>query len=523
MTFLNLWAFFIFIPLYIIYKQEPDIFDETKIKQRKLLYLSISFILLSITRPVILDTINEQKFDAQDYIIAIDVSYSMQANDLVPTRYDVAKQNIQKLITHLSRDRFSIFAFTSNAILISPPTLDTEISMMALNVLNPEFILTKGTSLLELLDAISKISYEKKNLIIFSDGGEDHDLSSLITKAKKNHIIPYIVATGSSDGAILKKNNFNIKDENNNLVISRLNPILKNFALQSGGKYYELDVTNSDVISSLISDLQSSSLENKQTDIQVLSFSELFYIPLFFAMLFFILAVTKIRQLPFALLPLFFLLEPTYALSFDSGHVEQANKLYKEKLFLDSAKEFQRITPSVQSYYNTGVSYYQAGYYKEAVKIFSQIQTKDKKLKQNIFYNMGNCAVKLQKYERAKIYYTKALAFGYDEDSFYNLTLLYKLRPEQKVDVSDMLRKKDSKQSTQASKKNNTQDDESKSGASNSNQQSAQSSTGSSSKAKKSSQQDLEKTNKTSKSEYKIGYKAYELINKGYTNEKHPW
>ncbi len=69
--------------------------------------------------------------------------------------------------------------------LISPPTTDSTISMMALNSLEPKYILTKGTSLLSLFQSIAKTSYKQKNLIIFTDGGEDKDLASLVDICKK--------------------------------------------------------------------------------------------------------------------------------------------------------------------------------------------------------------------------------------------------------------------------------------------------------------------------------------------------
>ncbi|SMP86945.1 Ca-activated chloride channel family protein [Epsilonproteobacteria bacterium SCGC AD-308-O04] len=524
MTFIYPWLFFLFIPLYIFYKTEPQSIDTSKIRQRKLLYLSLSFILIALTRPVISNTINNQKFDAQDYIIAIDASYSMQADDLKPTRYEVAKQNIQELLHKLPKDRFSIFAFTSNAMLISPPTTDTEISMMALDVLNPKFILTKGTSIYELLKTISKTFYDKKNLIIFSDGGEDHNLARLLSMAKKSNIIPYIVATGSQDGAILKNDDFNIKDENNNLVISRINPILKDFALGSGGKYYELDSDSNAVVTDLISELGSSSQKNEQTNIQVLSFTELFYAPLLLAIFFFFIAVTKIHQLYLLFLPFLFLPNSSHAVLLDFYHLDKANKHYHEKQYLNSAQEFEKITPSVESYYNLGVSYYKAKHYKKAIEVFSKIKSTDSTLKQKLFYNMGNCAVELKKYDRAKIYYSQALALGFDEDSFYNLSLLYKLSLKEKIDVSAMMPKKDSHKSIKDSQQSNTTKDESKSSSSKSNQKAGESSAGSSSaENKKEYQEKLEKSDKINKSQYKIGYKAYELINKGYTNEKHPW
>lgn len=523
MTFLYPWLFFILIPTYFLYKSEKSLDDSTRKKQRKLLYLSFGLIVIALTRPVIINTPQEQKFDANDYIVAIDASYSMQANDLKPTRYEVAKQNIQELLKELPKDRFSIFAFTSNTMLISPPTTDTEISMMALDVLNPEFIMTKGTSLSELLKTVSKISYEKKYLIIFSDGGEESDLKQLVSLAKKNNIVAYVAATASKDGAILKKNGNNIRDENNNLVITRVNHILKVFALKSGGNYYEMDSSKNSVVSDIVSDLRTDSKNKETINMNVISYKELFWIPLLISIIIFFTAVTKIHQLYLLLFPLIIVSEKSYANALDFYHLKKANVNYEKKEYLNSAKEFEKITPSVESFYNLGVAYYKSAHYKKAFKTFSKIKSKDSSIKQKLFYNMGNCAVKLKKYERAKLYYRQALALGYDKQSYENLMLLYRLNLKEKKDVSNMMPKKSSNESTKASKKNNVEKDESKSGSSSSNQKSGDSSNASSGGSKKSSNKKTEKSDKINTSQYKIGYKAYELINSGYINEKHPW
>ncbi len=522
MTFIYPWFLFFFIPLYIFYKSEKKSDDASKNRQLKLLYFALSFMLLALAYPTSSDKFEDQKFDAHDFIIAIDASYSMQADDLKPTRYEVAKQNIKELLIELPKDRFSIFAFTSNTMLISPPTTDRRISFMALDVLNPEFILTKGTSLYELLKTISKTSYEKKYLIIFSDGGEENDLKQLLSLSKKNNIVPYIVATGSKEGTILTKDTQTLKDENNNLVISRVNPILKLFAQKSGGKYYKLDSTQESVVRDLISDLQHDTIESEHTNINAQSHRELFWIPLLFAIALFFTAVTKIHQL--SILLFLSALPPTsHASILDFYHLHKANIYFNTKAYLSSAQEFESITPSVESYYNLGVAYYKAAQYKKAMQTFSKIKSTNRTIKQKLFYNMGNCAVELKKYDRAKIYYQQALALGFDKESFDNLILLYKLNLQQKKDVSDLLPKKSASESTKASKQTDSKKDESKSGASSSNQKSGDSSNGSAKEGKKSSKESLKKSNTTSNSQYKIGYKAYELINKGYTNEKHPW
>ncbi len=298
------WVLFFAVPLFILYKNEPFL-DKHQTRQKKLLYLSLFFIILSLSRPVISNTLSEQKFDSQDFIIAVDISFSMQADDLQPNRYEIAKQKIKEILQKLPKDRFSIFAFTSNAMLISPPTTDTAISLMALDSLKSEYILTKGTSLIQLLKTISKTSYEKKNLIIFSDGGE-YNLDALVNICKQNNITPYIVATGSKEGTVLKKYGKYLKNNKQDLVISKINPILKDFANKAGGKYYELDSNSKNIVDNLISDISKTKNNSDATSIKVMDYKEFFWLPLAIAIALFFISVTKIHQL-YIILPIIFL------------------------------------------------------------------------------------------------------------------------------------------------------------------------------------------------------------------------
>jgi len=523
MTLLYPWVLFGLIPLYFLYKSDKKSNEKEKKRQKNLLYITLFFTLLSLSRPVIINAPSEQKFDAKDYIIALDASFSMQADDLKPTRYELAKKNIAHIIKKLNKDRFSIFAFTSNAMLISPPTTDSAISMMALNSLEPKYILTKGTSLFSLFKTISKTSYKQKNLIIFTDGGEDIDLSQLVNICKKKSIIPYIVATGSNNGTILKKDDKPILDNNKNLVISKINPLLQPLAKECGGKYYQLNETK-DIAGEIIPDIKHQDSNIKSTT-KVLSYKELFMFPLFIALISFFISVTKLHQL-FVFVPLLFLSYPSHAAAlFDFYHKDKANQAYKSQKFITAAKEFHKLSPSPKSYYNSAVAYYKAKNYKKAIETFSQIKSTDPKLKQSIFYNLGNCAVSLKKYNRAKHYYQKALTLGFDKDAFYNLSLLYKLGLKEQKNLSDMLPKKSTQKKQAAKEKQNEKKDASKSGSSKSNQKASQKSSGSgkNSKKKKQENQDLKLIKHKNKAQYKLGYKAYELINKGYTNEKHPW
>jgi len=520
MTLLYPWVLFGLVPFYFFYKSDRK--EQENKRQKNLLYTALFFTLLALTRPVVINTPSEQKFDAKDYIIALDASFSMQANDLKPSRYEVAKKNIANILETCNKDRFTIFAFTSNTMLMSPPTTDNAISMMALNSLEPQYILTKGTSLLSLFKTIAKTSYKQKNLIIFTDGGEDKELTKLINICKKNTIVPYIVATGSKSGTTLKKEGKPILDNNKNLVISRINPLLEPLAKECGGKFYSLH-TNTDIANEIIADIKKQD-NSMQSTTKVVSYRELFIVPLFIALLSFFLSVTKLHQL-FVFLPLLFSPYPSYAATFlDFYHNDKANRAYKSQKFITAAKEFHKLSPSPKSYYNSAVAYYKAKNYKKAIEIFSQIKSTDPKLKQNIFYNLGNCAVKLKKYNQAKKYYQKALALGFDKDAFYNLSLLYTLNLKETKKLSEMLAKRKKQKKQSKKEQQNKESKTNKSASSNANQKASQKSSGSGKNSKKKKEKrNLQRTKHKNKSQYKLGYKAYELINKGYTNEKHPW
>ncbi len=481
--------------------------------------------LVALSRPVMPNALVEQNIDAKDYIIALDASHSMQAHDLTPTRYEVAKDNIRKIVQGVKKDRFSIFAFTTNTMLISPPTTDTAISMQALNSLDPNYILTKGTSLLKLFKTLAKTSYKSKEVIIFSDGGEDQDLAQLVSLCKTNNIIPYIVATASSSGATLTKEDKLLLDDKKNLVISRENPLLKPLASACNGKYYQLQ-SNKDISQNIIDDLQKEKNTIAVTT-RIRSHKELYFIPLLFALLTFFLAVTKLHQfyifIPFLLFP-----QPSEAsIFFDFYHNSKAKSAYTHKKFLHSAEEFQNMSPTVESYYNSGVAYYKAGAYKKAMQYFSQIKTPNRLFKSKLYYNMGNIATKLKRYRIAISYYKKSLTLHDDKDAIYNLSLLYKLAPKEKKDLSKMLAHKAKKQKKEEEKhkqKSQKSKKTKKSGAG-ANQKASQKSAGSGSnkKKKKKENENLQLVKKKKKSKYKLGYHAYELINKGYTNETHPW
>jgi len=537
MTFLNPFALLLFIPLFFIFKNrllsKDDFLLNSQIfnKQTKLLLITLALTILALSRPALENKLTKQKFNANEYIIALDASFSMQANDLEPSRYDVAKKNIISFLNIDKKDRFSIFAFTTNPLLICPPTTDTQIALSALKALVPKYILTKGTSLEALLTFVAKLPQEKKNLIIFTDGGDEHQLNSLLRIAKKSAITIHIVATASTKGIALKKLETHLRDSNGDLIISRANPILKDLAYNTGGSFIHITDSSQDISEELYSIINDKARKDKSVQTDIISYKELYYYPLLLSFVLLIISLTKIQKfIPlFSLLMIFILPSKSYASALDFYYLKEANKAYKEQNYNKASTNYKKVSPSIQNYLNIAASYYKAKKYSNAMKYYSFIESTDPKIKQTIFYNMGNCAVKLKKYDRAKTYYQQALALGYDKDAYENLTTLYKLGVKAKINVADMLPKPNSKKKKNSSKKTDNQKDDKKSDDTKENSkggksnQKALSSSSGAGEMKKSKNKSNSSKIKNSKNQYQMGYRAYELINKGYTNESNPW
>ena len=536
MTFLNPWAFIlIFIALwlfkdiiYMKYNSQLAAFateHKRHVVQTKLILVALILALLALSRPAFTNEISQEKFDANEYIIALDASYSMSLDDVKPSRYAVAKKTIIELLQLDNRNRFSLFAFTTNPLLICPPTTDHAIAISALKALSPQYILTKGTSLETLLQKIATLEMMHKSLIIFSDGGDQHNLKHLLLIAKKNAITLNIVAIGSSKGAVVIKNNKTLKDEDQHLIISRINPILKDLAKQSGGFYFEIQDATTVLAEDIAKKLQTQNTNAKELSTDVISYKEFYFIPLLLAFLVLFVALTKVQKF-IPILSLLFILFPCSKLEaspLDFYYLKEAKKAYQSKEYPQAIKYFSLLAPSQYSYMSIANAYYKNQQYRDALRYYSQIKSTNPHTKSILFYNMANAAFMLKKYQRAANFYKQSLALEYSQEAYDNLLLIQKYNLIAKINVADMLPTKDDKKVKNITKKNDTKNDEKESGGNSSSQQKTnQGSQGggdtkSKAKAKKTTQ------SKTQKNNYKMGYNAYELINKGYINEKHPW
>ncbi len=98
----------------------------------------LALLVLTLSRPAIDEGVQESKIDAKDIIIAVDVSFSMQATDIKPNRYDFSKQTIEAFLTQNAKDNMMLIAFTTNPLLLSPPTTDHQLKVLLLKDSSPD-------------------------------------------------------------------------------------------------------------------------------------------------------------------------------------------------------------------------------------------------------------------------------------------------------------------------------------------------------------------------------------------------
>ncbi|CAG5084906.1 VWA domain-containing protein [Parvicella tangerina] len=185
-----------------------------------------------------------------DIMIALDVSYSMNAEDLVvgKSRLDIAKKNISKLIDQLHGDQIGLVIFAGDAFKQLPITPDYNVAKMFLDFVEPDLITTQGTDIGAAIqtcaDSFDPNDPTKKVVIVFSDG-EDHEAAG-IQKAKEvseQNIVVHTIGMGTTEGVPIpmfkngKKVGFKT-DQNGNTVLTKLNEDnLIDISNAGGGSY----------------------------------------------------------------------------------------------------------------------------------------------------------------------------------------------------------------------------------------------------------------------------------------------
>ena len=230
-------------------------------------------------------------------MVALDISKSMQCDDVYPSRLEFAKNKFNHLLSNLTNEKIGILGFSNQPFLIAPITSDYSSIKFLISHLDLEYTYTKGSNIMEALIGTNNLlkKFKSKALIIFTDGTDNRSFTNEIEYAKKNDIKVFIYGIGTVKGGIIKDKETILKDSNGNIVITKLNSNIKQLALQTGGIYLTYSIKSSDI--KQFTNLIKEQFKNEVLrDLKIQNNTELFYIPLGFALIFFILSISGFRK-----------------------------------------------------------------------------------------------------------------------------------------------------------------------------------------------------------------------------------
>lgn len=279
-----------FIITYLIYAiRLYKINKKIKVTKSRVLYKLIlrsiyfSLLIISLLGPSFGE--NQEKVDivGKDIMILVDLSESMNADDIKPSRLEKVKFEMKKIIDNFSSDRIGIIMFSGEAFMQCPLTYDRNALNLFTETLNTDLVPRTGTDFGPALElSLSKLNDENaqsleissKVIILISDGEDFGDnTNESLDNIIESNIKLFTVGVGSEKGSkILLRNGKYKKDKDGGEVITKLKPTsLKETARDTGGKYFEISNINNqtDDLITEINSIKGDIIESKTIDVTV--------------------------------------------------------------------------------------------------------------------------------------------------------------------------------------------------------------------------------------------------------------
>ena len=216
-----------------------------------LLLSAITILIFMIARPQVGSKISHEKREGIEVLIALDISNSMLAQDVIPSRLEKSKLLIEDLVDHFTNDKVGLVVFAGDAFVQLPITNDYVSAKMFLQNINPSLITTQGTDLARAISLSQSCFTQREHIgraIIVITDGEDHEGGALeaAREAYKKGRNVFILGVGTSKGAPIPDGNGGyLKDNSGQTVLSALNEqMCQQVAKAGNGVYIHVDNTS---------------------------------------------------------------------------------------------------------------------------------------------------------------------------------------------------------------------------------------------------------------------------------------
>ena len=410
---------------------------------------ALALVVVMLARPQMGTRISHEKRTGIETIIAMDISNSMLAEDVTPSRLDRTKMMVENLVDNFTDDKIGIIVFAGDAFVQLPITSDYVSAKMFLSDIHPSLIATQGTDIATAINmAANSFTQQQgvgKAIIVVTDG-EDHEGGALeaAQDAKKKGMRVYVLGVGSPNGAPIPFGNGDyMKDNTGNTVMTKLNEeMCRQIAEAGGGAYIHVE-NNSNAQQQLDNELSKLAKKEMQSTIYS-EYDEQFQA---FGVIAIILLIIEIcifdRKNPIAKrinvfgrrqrAATMFLLLATATASMaqaDRQYIRNGNKLFRSGQF-DQAevayrKAIEKNPRNPQAHYNLGNSLMAQRKDSAAIQSLqksTELET-SKIRKAMAYHNMGVVCQQHKMYGEAIEAYKNALRMNPKDDATrYNLEL----------------------------------------------------------------------------------------------------
>ena len=463
----------------------PDVSRFRPVVKFWILQGALALLIVMLARPQFGTKINNEQRVGIETIIAMDISNSMLAEDIVPSRLDRSKMMVENLVDHFTNDKIGLIVFAGDAFVQLPITSDYVSAKMFLSSIDPSMMATQGTDIARAIDmAMHSFTQEEgigKAIIVITDG-EDHEGGALeaAKAAKDAGMRVYVLGVGSTKGSPIPIPGTGdyMKDNTGNTVMSALNEDMCRQVAQAGGGAYIHVENNSAAQDQLDNELDK--LSKKETTSTVYSeFDEQFQAVAILALLLIILEICIFdRRNPLlkrlslfgskkksAATLLLLFVAFTASAQTDRQYIREGNKQFRmgdyAKAEVSYRKAVEKNPKNPQAVYNLGNALMAQKKDSAAVQQFeqsAQIETNPMR-KSAAYHNMGVICQTHKMYDEAIEAYKNALRNNpNDDETRYNLVLCKHLKKKQDQKQQQNQQNNDDKNKNDDKKKDDQKD-----------------------------------------------------------------
>ena len=219
-----------------------------------LTFSALALTIFMLARPQFGSKMETVKRSGVEAVIALDISNSMLAEDVAPSRLEKSKKLISRLVDTFNNDKVGMIVFAGEAFTQLPITSDYVSAKMFLESINPNLISTQGTDIGAAIRLAMKSFTPNEGVgraIVVITDGENHEGGALeaAKEAAEKNMQVFILGIGSPDGSPIPvergRNDFR-KDKDGNVIVTRLNEqMCQEIAKAGNGMYIRVDNSNS--------------------------------------------------------------------------------------------------------------------------------------------------------------------------------------------------------------------------------------------------------------------------------------